>query len=185
MGRHVLGILIAAIVLFIWGFAYWVLSPFADALLLQPNNETVAQARLSEQFSEKGVYMVPSMQSKMEEGNSENNSYQAFVHVMVPQGGTMSQNVMMIQGFILNVVFSLIVFGLLQFIYPAIPTLVTQFKFFAFVGLASALLIDGGDIIWWMQSPAWNLYRGFYHLSSWVIVGLVLCKFQSARSTVN
>ena len=65
----------------------------------------------------------------------------------------------------------------------ALPRYVDRVKFVALAGLASAVLIDIGDCAWWQMDWGWMAYRGLYHLSAWVVTGLVLGLFLEQQSS--
>lgn len=52
--------------------------------------------------------------------------------------------------------------------------------FVALVGLTAAVLIDGGDAVWWQIPWPWKLYQAFYDFSFWLIAGLILARFIGA-----
>jgi hypothetical protein len=57
---------------------------------------------------------------------------------------------------------------------PALPRYRQRAGFVALAGLAAAVLMDGGDVVWWQIDVAWKVYMGAYHLLFWTIAGMIL-----------
>lgn len=178
MKKMVLGVVIAAVVLYMWGFAYWGFGPYRTMILKQPaDSETVGQA-LSEQFTENGSYFIPAFGEDSEQFERLYASGPiALVHMISLEGRSATDFSIMINGFFLNLGFILLVAVILRQVSPGIPAYADRVKFAALAGLITAVLVDGGDAVWWQIDWSWKLYTGFYHLSAWVITGAILAKF--------
>ena len=57
--RAVLAIVVAAVVLYVWGFLVWGVVPYPAVIWKQPVDEEAARKALREQFPEPGTYVVP------------------------------------------------------------------------------------------------------------------------------
>ncbi len=60
-GRTLLGVVLAGIITFMWGFAFWGATTTPYEAWKSANNDADAQARLAELFPESGYYGIPSM----------------------------------------------------------------------------------------------------------------------------
>ncbi len=179
MKRLILGTVIAAVVLFLYGFLYWGGPiPYGEHIWKQTANDTAAGKSLLEHFPEKGTYFVPAVTN---EDGSRAALYSwgpvAMVHMLSPDGRPEVDSSIMLQGFFMNLAFIFVVGLLLRQVTAALPTYGSRVMFAATAGLACTLLTDIGDIAWWTIDWQWRLYTGFYHFSAWVIVGLVLAAF--------
>ena len=175
MKRPVIGVVIASVVLYVWGFLVWGIGPYATLFWKQAKDDEVAGQMLLEQFPENGTYYVPAFtheQAKIEQLFEQGPV--AFVHMLAVDGRSPVDPAIMVQGFVLNLVVIVLVAMLLNQVAPALPTYIDRVKFVALAGLASAILIDIGDCAWWQMDWGWMAYRGTYHVSAWVVMGLVL-----------
>ena len=136
---------------------------------------------LLEQFPENGTYYVPAFtheQDQIEELFQQGPV--AFVHMLAVDGRPAMDSSIMVQGFLLNLVVIVLIGLLLLQVGPALPSYLDRIKFVTLAGVASAVLIDFGDCAWWQMDWGWMAYRAGYHVTAWVVAGLVLgCFFGS------
>ena len=79
--------------------------------------------------------------------------------------------------FVLILVSCLLLVTILRIAAPATPTYRERVQLVALVGLAAALVIDIGDVVWWYLPLHWKLYQAFYDFTAFLIPGLVLARF--------
>jgi len=178
MKKTVMGVVIAAVVLFLWGFVYWGFGPYRTMIWQQASDDVVAGEALREQFPTDGTYFVPG--AGHDQATAEELYLRgpvAFVHMISASGRPMFEMSIMIQGFILNLVVIILIAILLRQVASALPTYSQRVRFSALAGLTAAVLIDCGDAVWWQIDWPWMLYNGFYHFTAWLITGLILAKF--------
>jgi hypothetical protein len=98
-----------------------------------------------------------------------------MLQMLAPEGRPALDPRIMIQGFLLNVV----AIGLIALVLRAanLPSYGSRVCLASLAGLASAVLIDLGDVAWWQFDPAWQLYRAGYHLTFWMIAAAILGVF--------
>lgn len=178
MKKAILGVIIASVVLYLWGFIYWGFGPYRTLIWNQSQDDAKAGQALVEQFPTNGTYFVPGAahDQATAEGLYENGPV-AFVHMISVSGRPMFDPSIMAQGFILNLVVIVLIAFLLKQAIPALPTYFDRAKFSAIAGLTAAVLIDCGDAVWWQIDWPWMLYNAFYHFSAWLIAGLILAHF--------
>ena len=178
MGRTILGIVLAAVAVFFWGFLYWGLNPLPYSSWKQSTGDEAAQAALRQHFPEDGTYFIPSP------GNPDVEQLHlkgpvAFLNIK--SGGPMMDSRAMIGGLLQNLLLATVLLSLLKLVPSAISDLGSQIKYAALFGLVAALLIDLGDVVWWFEDVSWKLYMAFYHITSFVIFTVILCRFSIDR----
>ena len=174
MGRAILGIVLAAVAVFFWGFLFWGLNPLPYASWKQSTGDEAAQAALREHFPEDGTYFIPSP-SHPDVERLHLKGPVAFLNIK--SGGPMMDSGSMIGGLLQNVVVAIALLALLKLVPSAVADLAGQVKYAALIGLVAALLIDLGDIVWWFEDVTWKLHMAFYHVTSFIIFTVVLCRF--------
>jgi hypothetical protein len=174
MKRLVLGIVVAAVVLYLWGFLVWGLGPYRTAIWKKPADEAAARKVLKEQFPENGTYYVPSFGQEQAVVEEFKQGPVAMVHMLADPS-------IMIGGFVLNLVALVLIALILQRVASAMPGYGQRVGFVALIGLTAALLCDGGDAVWWQIPWSWKLYQAGYDFSFWLIAGLILPRFVEAK----
>jgi hypothetical protein len=106
----------------------------------------------------------------------------AMIHMTHPAGRPLMDPTIMAGGFALDVVALVLIAIILHRLAPGMPRYADRVKLVALIGLTAALLIDGGDAIWWKIPWEWKLYQAFYDFSFWLIAGLILAKFVGPRT---
>jgi hypothetical protein len=178
MGRTILGIVLAAVAVFFWGYLFWGLNPLPYTSWKQSTGDEAAQAALREHFPEDGTYFIPSpMNPEVERLHLKGPV--AFLNIK--SGGPMMDSSAMIGGLLQNLLVATVLLALLKLVPSAISELGSQIKYAALFGLVAALLIDLGDVVWWFEDVAWKLHMAFYHITSFVIFTVVLCRFSMDR----
>jgi hypothetical protein len=178
MGRTILGIVLAALAVFFWGFVYRGLSPLPYTSWKHTNGDEAAQAALLEHFPENGTYHVL---SPTHDETTLTQLYTkgpvAFVHVTSQPGRPLHDMSPMIKGLLLYILVAAALTPLLGLIPLSLDGIRNQIKISGLMGLVAALLIDLGDVVWWYLSLEWKLHTGIYHMTSWMIMTVVLCQF--------
>jgi hypothetical protein len=177
MKRIILGIVLATIACYFFGFLYWGLNPLPYTSWKHTSNDEAAGQALLEHFPESGTYYIPGMHhdeatlSRLHEAGPL-----AFVHI-TREGKPVMQSDVMAKGFLLTLVTTVLIALLLKLAAPALPSYGAVLKFTALAGLTATVMIDFGDSVWWHISWGWKLHMAAYHIVSWIIAGLVLAKF--------
>jgi hypothetical protein len=178
MGRTLLGILSATVAVYLWGFIYWGLNPLPYATWKKATDDRAAQSALREQFPEDGTYHVPSpaLESSEQEALYQQGPV-GFVHITAFSGRPMHDVGPMVNGFFLYLLVAASIHLLLNHLKSSLTTVSSQLKVASLIGLTAVLLIDLGDVVWWSLSLEWKLHLAVYHLLSWPIMTVVLCRF--------
>lgn len=182
MKRTVIGVAIACVVLYVWGFLYWGFGPYKTHIWKHTRDDAAAGAALRDHFPENGTYLVPGFAN--DDATMEALSQKgpvALVHMIAVGGASSFDPMMLVKGFVLNLIVIVLIALLLRQVATSLPTYLDRVKFVTLAGLTAAVLIDGGDIAWWHISWEWKLYQAFYSVSFWVIAGLILAWFVSSK----
>ena len=179
MKRLVLGALLAAVVLFAWGFLYWGLIPSPG--FHEPSDEAALHQSLSEHLPESGAYYVP-----LPEGGPDSIArYEAgpiaFMFVRTTGGSPMPAS-MMIFGFIHMFITALLIGTLLRMMLPQLPAYGDRVLFVALIGIATAFWSDFSWPIWWRTPWTFFVWLGLYDVLAWTLAGTVLARFAKPKA---
>ena len=178
MNRTILGIVLATIVLYFWGFLYWGVNPLPYQSLRRTSDTAAAGEALKKFFPENGTYLFPGI---FEDEAEAEKMYSAgpvgILHMTSVDGRPAFDPRIMLNGFVVNSLVVCLIAALLRTVIGALPTYGSRVKFAALAGLTCALLTDIGEAAWWDVGLAWNLHKVVYTVSAWVVTALVLAKF--------
>lgn len=180
MQKTIIGIVVATIVLYMWGFLYWGFSTLPYSSWKQTPNDEAAQEILAEHFPESGTYFVPGMQHEVEErARLLSAGPNGFVHIR-HGGQTVPDPTVLIGGFVLTIVIVCLLAGFFRIAGA------TEFRDFARLSLAAGVVavvvIDVGDIVWWQTAFSWKIWQIIYDFSVWLIAGHVLGFFMKRET---
>lgn len=182
MQRTILGILIATIVMYVWGFVYWGASGVPYAAWEQAPNDAAAGAALLEHFPESGVYYMPGNDHSTEERNVLFESGPTGFVILDRDGRPAFDTNIMLAGFLLNGVVAAVVALLLHMTLPAAPGYTQRLRLVAVVAAVAVLLVNFGDVVWWAVPTGWVVAQAFYNFTAIVLSGAVLARFIGART---
>jgi hypothetical protein len=178
MAWAALGVILASVALFLWGFLYWGLSHFPYQAWKRSSDDEAAQKALLELFPEDGTYYVPGR--KHDAATLERLFRQGplvFVHMLRRDGRPPLDPGIMIRGFALNVVVAALVALLLWQARGGLPDYLSRLLHASLAGVIASLMIDCGDAIWWEVSWVWKLRQAIYNCVAFVIGGAILAYF--------
>ncbi len=188
MARTVIGVIIASVVIFVWGLGYWGFGPYREHIWKHLKTGDAAGKALSMHFSERGTYFVPADDEDAAKTKAAyENGPVAMVHMLAPKGRPAPGEdlTMMGQGFVLNLVVVILVAVLLRNLSASLPTYTSRVGIVVLAGVIASLLIDGGDIVWWQIPWEWKLYQAGYNISVWIIAGMILAAFVREPATTT
>ncbi|MDE0178232.1 MAG: hypothetical protein OXP36_06505 [Gammaproteobacteria bacterium] len=154
------GILVTAIVLFVFGFLYWAANPLPNQALNTVPDADAAASAVAEQFPETGMYSF--MQSGIGATVIVNHGASEEVDLLV-----------MVYGFI----HYLLIAAVLAVVLRTGAPLSAHVRRAFILGLAAVVVVEGSDIIWWGYTWGWKLWSAAYLVLVFVIGALVLSKF--------
>lgn len=177
MKTYLVGPLLAALAMFVWGFLYYGISSFPYQPLGAAGDVGPA---LDELFPASGVYLVPDprgepdvVQSQMQRGPM------VTVHIRKGEGKTMDP-AMMLGGFVHEFLSCALMAMLL--VRSAARNYVGRVCFVVIVGILITVFGHGGQAIWWQQDWSWHLRGMLYETIGWAFAGLILARFAHSAS---
>jgi hypothetical protein len=174
MTKHIIGILLATVIMFVFGAGYW-LSPIGAGALKGSTDDAAAQAALAEYFPEPGSYFVPSPGSDPETFSTlHDKGPVATVHVSA--GTPPMQTGVFVKGFVHELITVILIAALLQMAAPALGSYVSRVGFVLLAGVAASLWVNGNNVIWWSVPMGFPIAVFTYDVLAWTLVGLVLAK---------
>ena len=186
MARQLGGVVLAAFLLFVWGFLYWGISTLPYSAWSHPLDEKAAAQALHSHFPSSGTYFVPGPQMAAAERAAllASGAPATMLHVQynAPRPG---DPMAMVKGFGLNLLFATALALLMFRVRSSSRTYTGRLGVALWAGVAAVLLIDGGDWVWWGTTLHWKLFQAFYDFSAFVIAGAVLAAFIKGDSFGN
>ncbi len=177
MGKSIGAVLLAAVLLWVWGFAFWTLNPLPYETWKSAKDDRAAQLALLQHFPSSGTYHIPSRAHSAEEERALLHSGPwGFVQISYAEREPLDIKTLA-YGLLLNFVFAA---GLAMLMFRVRSTARTYsgrlgVPFWA--GLIAVVLIDGGDVVWWSLPYAWQMHVALYNFSAFLITGAVLAFF--------
>ena len=162
-----IGIVVTAVVLFVFGFLYWAANPLPNEALNTVPDADAAASAVGEQFPETGMYNV--MHSGIAATVIVNHDASEEVDALA-----------MVYGLAHYLLIAAVLAVVLQSGAPLSAHLRRAF----ILGLAAVVVVEGSDIIWWGYTWGWKLWSAAYHLLVFVIGALVLSRFLPRDSDI-
>jgi hypothetical protein len=176
MKRFILGSVIGAVVLFIWGAIFWT-NPLPYSVVPRAKDERQLGTLLREQLPISGTYLLPHPSDPPETMNQLSlDGPIATIH-LVREGRPMMEPRTFMVGFVHGFVVVLLIGMLMIIALPALSTYASRVRFATLIGIASALFVHAGSVIWMHEGRPWHEVNAIYEVSSCFIVGLVLGAF--------
>lgn len=176
MKKLIVGSLLAAVALFIWGAIYWT-NPLTYSFLERAPDETAAAKALLEIFPNSGTYLLPHPGNSPEMVNKLSLSGPIATVYIERQGRPAMEPSVFVFGFLHGFVTVLLIGILLKLACPALVTYGSRLRFVFLAGLTMAIFAHGGEVIWWHHPWNWPLVTGVYDVSGWLVAGLILAGF--------
>jgi hypothetical protein len=178
MKRFVLGVVLSALAMFLWGMLYWGANPLPYKTWKQPTDEAGAGQALLQYFPQNGTYFIPGLDhDKPTLDRMFRQGPVAFVHMLRREGRPMFEASLMIKGLLLYLAVACLLEWLMGLALPGLPTYGRRVKFAAVAALLAVFMIDVGDVVWWYMPFDWKLQQALYDFSALLVGGLVMAKF--------
>jgi hypothetical protein len=185
VSRTVFGVLIATVVLYMWGFVYWGASSAPYVAWHQAPDDRVAGAALLEHFPESGVYYLPGNDHETEVRNQLFEQGPTGFVILDRDGRPAFDTNIMIAGFVLNAIVVSVLALLLRITLPAAPSYRQRLRIVTTAGAAGVLLINFGDVVWWAIPMGWVAVQAAYNFVGVVIAGAILARFIQPEATAS
>ena len=191
MKQRLIGIFIAAIAAYAWGFAFWGAPPqiwgdlpHAYDSWKHTADDAAAGAALRQHFPEVGTYYLPGRHNPKEalDGLYKSGPI-AFVHMTSIAGRPQFEPIVMVLGFLLYLVTSIVLSVLL--LIGKIPGYFRRVGVVLFAGIAGAIAIRMGESVWWYEDVMWRGWQAIYEVVLFLVFGLILAAFIKPMTTVE
>lgn len=176
-----LGSLLAAVAMFVWGFVFWT-TPLGKAAMSHGVDADRAQEALRGLFPEDGAYFVPDMaEGESQESWLERHRRGPLAMVFVHRAGANPMEPMtFVNGFLHMLITCVLIAWLLGKALPALPTYGARLGFVLLAGFAAAFWGHAADPIWFYNPWRFHLLAMVYDLGAWGLAGLILARFVRA-----
>ena len=170
--KSLIGVVVAGIAVFMWGFAFWGASTLGYSTWKSPANDAQAQAELASLFQQTGHYGIPSIANNTPEESAAllKSGVWATVNIVhdpAPAGDPTS----MLLGLAHNILVMFLLALLIKHMHA------NRLRTAVLVGLTATVFSNLGDVIWWNYPIEWKGTVMLYDMGYWVLGGLVLSYF--------
>ena len=179
--KVLVGIVLSAVVMFVWGFLFWTVLPFSKAILRNAPDETALAQALSAQLKDSGVYVLPGMiagQSEAEYTSRSKAGPLAWV-IFRREGIDPVRPATFLAGFVHMLASVTLMAWLLRLAGPG--TYTGRLGVALVASLAGAVFSNLGKPIWWIQPWDFHILNFAYDITSWALAALVLAHFVRRR----
>jgi hypothetical protein len=179
--RLVIGAVVAAVAMFLWGFVFWGLLPVSKTVMRPLPNEAAVVSTLQGASLPTAVYFYPFPEGADADAMAlTQKQYLAGPIVELryrAEGAPMMDPTVMAKGFLHFLAATLLVGAMLGFTLPAGPGFGRRWAFVFLFGLTAAFFHDFSGPIWFFNPWDFGLLNFGYHVVGWLIGGLVLAFF--------
>jgi hypothetical protein len=181
MVRVIIAVVLAAVVQFAWGFAFYGPLSALDHVTKRAPNETDVTRALKSTLPESGTYVFPmcpgaSATEEVARAHAERAAEGPIVQIHYrKEGFSMAQMpVLMGMGFGHVVLTVLLAALLLRMALPALPAYGARVVFVFGLGVFAAVAVRLGDGVWFHHHWAYVLGQMVFCLVAWLLAGTVL-----------
>jgi hypothetical protein len=177
MVRVLVAALLAAVVLFFWGFLWWTVLPFAGWTMKPAPNEEVVTATLKTNLPESGVYFLPfpDQSPEAQEAMQKRHPEGPLVEVIYRKDGVNAMSPgYFAMGFVHMALSALLAGALLSLAAPALRSYVARVGFAALLGFFAAFAFNLSDILWFHHPWQFPVMMAAFNASGWLLASLVL-----------
>ncbi len=170
--RLLLGTIIATFVLYYWSPIYKELLP---SNIVSPLYDEEPVVRfLQESFPESGTYTVPSVDDAKDDADALLKiGPVATLHILSSRDAHLKAGTRKIQ--LAQIALTTFLIGwILRMTRPALVTYRARLTFLTLLGITAAAYNDLADPAWTFYTWRWMLAKAVFHLTSWIIAGLIM-----------
>ncbi|HEY2290257.1 MAG TPA: hypothetical protein VGM86_06085 [Thermoanaerobaculia bacterium] len=179
MRKILIGSLLAAIAVFIWGFLYWNVFPLKNNVFTPVPDERGLAQELGRYLSSSGAYAIPDPRSSPDPkgfvGNLENGPIAEILYQK--EGSPAVSGGRLLAGLIHMFLSALLMALLLNLALPQLRSYGSRVTFVLLAGLAGAFFAHLGNPIWFHQPWSYHIFKTVYDVTCWALAGLVLARF--------
>ncbi len=172
--RMLIGSLVSAVLLFLWGFVFWGMSPFAKSVMRTAPNQEAWVDTLNDSVAESGVYLIPAGADRMDD-ESVKPAHEAGPIAMLffhKQGAPMGDWKVMVFGF-LHMLLSAFIAAIIVAASEA-RTFFSRFMLVFWVSIFAAVWVDLSNVVWFYFPTDYFWLKFAYHITAGIIMAAVL-----------
>ncbi|MCH8839930.1 MAG: hypothetical protein IH831_04500 [Planctomycetes bacterium] len=179
VGRVLLASIVAAVLMFVWGFVFWGLCSMVTKLAAPLPAELDVLAALRNSQAPSGMYIYP-MPADPSDKEAQAECEKKFLEGPLLQLAYRKEGVLMMapsmfaQGLGLNFAVALLTSCLLALAARGLPHFGGRLVFVLLVSLVAAIWTNVGDVVWWFHSPFYCLGNMAYVMGAGLVMGLVV-----------
>jgi hypothetical protein len=184
MKRLLLGSLLAALVMFIWGFLFWAV-PWPNPAIhtMGADAEAAVAEALRRQIPETGTYVIPNPQTTDPQTYTARHEAGPVAMLFVQADGFAPMRPgVFVGGFVHMLAVAFLLGLILRIAAPVAPTYGKRVLFVLLLGLTAALWSEIGEPIWWAHPWAYHLTVFVSDVTTWGLAGLILARFATSPS---
>jgi hypothetical protein len=180
--KSLIGIVLAAVVMFFWGFLFWTVSPLPKRIMKTAPDEMALAQGLGAQLKDSGVYILPGMREREPESEYASRVKAGpLAWVIFRREGTEPLGATTFAAGFLHMLASVAIMAwLLGLAGP--DTYAGRLGLTLVAGLAGSVFSNLGKPIWWIQPWDFHILNFAYDITSWALAALVLAHFVRRRS---
>lgn len=176
MKNFVTGCLLSTITMFVWGAIFW-MSAWPYSELEQTLDDDSAGESSWEHFSKSGTYIIPGIYNDdATHARLHNRGSIATIHIQ-RKGRAVMEGSVFVFGFLHELITVILIALLIKMALPALQSYRQRLGFVTTAGVAAAFFTNVGNPVWWYHPWKWYFFTATYHITAWVVVGLILAKF--------
>jgi hypothetical protein len=175
MLRLGLGALVAAFLMFMWGFVFWAAGIVDPATHLTPEGETAIADALRQHTAKHGLYFIPDSGNGTPAEVAARGAQGPFAMLHVkPTGATMGDPMVMGLGFLNMLITAVLIGVLLRWALPATPSWFDRFKLVLLVGAIATWFGVLSEPIWWYHAWGVSSLFALFDFVAYAIAGAVM-----------
>jgi len=175
--KSILGVVLTGVALFLFGFLYWGVNTLPYQAWNSVADPAAAQTAASTLFPDDGIYFVPGPTNEPATLKLFETGPAFFVTIdHTPIAGPDPAALAM------GLVHNILAAGLLLLVLSRLSGMGSPVATSIVIGLCACFIINGSEIIWWMQPVGWIIYQVVYYLIYFAIAGFLLGYFMPKKT---
>jgi len=184
MKRLLLGSILAALAVYLWGALFWY-GPGVNNLFTEIHDQKALAEDLQAQLRSDGAYFLPWNPQDMD-ATLERQRQGPIATIHFHRGGVEPQSAgILILGFLHVLVTVLLLAFALEMIAPALNRYTDRARFVILIALAASIFANLDQPIWWYQTWSFHLINALYDFGAWMIGGLILAAFVQSEASAQ
>ena len=174
--RFILGVVLSAVVLFVWGFVFWTVLPYSPSVFQELPNPTGVVAALNQDGPlESGVYMIPGGDPANEETANRYQQGPIATLLFRKDGANPMDPMVMVKGFLHMLGSSFLLAIVLAT--AGRRTYMGRFLLCFWIGLFVSIWAEMSGVIWYHYPISYACIHQTYHVTSLIVLGAILSFF--------